>query len=63
MFLWACQQAHLWLLNPDPHSKWKILAKNFAKLQIFEKTSVESVSQNLLILLRTFFKLPFLSRN
>jgi hypothetical protein len=27
-----------WLLNPDPHSKWKIFAKNVTKLKIFAKT-------------------------
>jgi hypothetical protein len=26
-----------WLLDPDPHSEWKIFAKTFAKLKIFAK--------------------------
>jgi hypothetical protein len=30
-----------WLLNPDPHSKRKIFAQNFAKVKVFAKTFVK----------------------
>jgi hypothetical protein len=35
----GCGYTFRWLLNPDPHSEWKIFAQTFTKPKTFAKTS------------------------